>query len=306
MPWPPRAAIVVAAKNAERFLRDAVGSALAQSEPSVEVVVVDDGSTDGTLALARSLAVADPRLRVVSQSNHGPGHARNRGVENTSAPYLVFLDADDWIPEGKVETQAAFLDAHPDVGVVYSDCMTFTGGEPVAERPFGVPPDAAGLARSLTEGGRGGFPPLCGMVRRADFDRIGGFREIRPLLEDRDLWTRLACAGVRFAHLAEPCPRYRIHAGSRNTIDLEVRLGELPILDFLLRQWKSVDPSRADAARTRARYNYVAVSELLGRAGRKAAARRVGIRSLKHARRAGEIVESALLVLRPGRTSFAR
>jgi glycosyltransferase involved in cell wall biosynthesis len=302
----PRAAIVVAARNAERFLRVAAESALAQSERSVEVVVVDDGSTDGTLALARSLEIADPRLLVVAQSNHGPGHARNRGVERTAAAYLVFLDADDWIPPEKVATQAAFLDAHPDVGVVYSDCMTFTGDEPVAERPFDVPPDAAGLARSLTEGTRGGFPLLCGMVRRADFDSVGGFREVRPLLEDRDLWARLACSRTRFAHVAEPRPRYRIHAGSRNTIDLEVRLGELPILDYLLRHWKSVDPSRARTARTRARYNYVAVSEQLGRAGRGAAARWVGMRSFKHARRAGEVVESALLVLRPGRTSFAR
>jgi hypothetical protein len=144
------------------------------------------------------------------------------------------------------------------------------------------------------------------MVRRSDFDRVGGFREIRPLLEDRDLWTRLACAGVRFAHVAEPKPRYRVHAGSRNSLDLEVRLGELPILDFLSRHWESLDRERAGRARVRARYNYVAVSELLGRAGHAAAARRIGVLSLKHARRAGELVESALLVLRPGRTSLAR
>jgi hypothetical protein len=87
---------------------------------------------------------------------------------------------------------------------------------------------------------------------------------------------------------------------------LEVRLGELPILDFLFAHWSSIDSPRAGTARTRARYNYVAVSELLGQAGHAAAARRVGMRSLKHARRAGEVMESALLVLRPGRTAFAR
>ena len=302
----PRAAIVIAAKNAERFLRTAVASALGQSAPDVEVVVVDDGSTDGTRALADDLAGLDARLLVLSQENGGPGHARNRGVEKTSAPYLVFLDADDWLPPGKIEVQANFLDHNPDVGVVYSDCDTFSGDEPVPERDFGVPADADQLARSLTEGERDGFPPLCGMVRRTDFDRVRGFREIRPLLEDRDLWTRLACAGVRFAHAAEPRPRYRVHVGSRNTIDLEVRLGELPILDLLPGHWRPIDGGREKRARVRARYNYVAVSEMLGRAGNAAAARRIGLLSLKHARRAGEVVESALLVLRPGRTSFAR
>src|SRR5262245_4518179 len=97
---PPLASVIIPAYNAERFLRQAVESALAQSYPNVEVLVIDDGSTDGTRQLADELAKADGRLRVITQQNAGVGAARNRGIAEARGKYIAPLDADDfWYPE---------------------------------------------------------------------------------------------------------------------------------------------------------------------------------------------------------------
>jgi glycosyltransferase involved in cell wall biosynthesis len=109
---PPLASVIIPAYNAERFLRQAVESALAQTYPNVEVIVIDDGSKDGTRQLADELAKGDSRLRVITQQNAGVGAARNRGIAEARGEFIAPLDADDfWYPEkltrqiGELETR---------------------------------------------------------------------------------------------------------------------------------------------------------------------------------------------------------
>lgn len=107
---PPLASVIIPAYNAERFLRQAVESALAQSYPNVEVIIIDDGSTDGTRQLADELAKADGRVRVITQENAGVGAARNRGIAEARGKYVAPLDADDfWYPE-KLTRQIGLLE----------------------------------------------------------------------------------------------------------------------------------------------------------------------------------------------------
>jgi len=111
---PPLASVIIPAYNAERFLRQAVESALAQSYPNLEVIVIDDGSTDGTRRLADELANADARVRVFTQENAGVGAARNRGIAEARGKYVAPLDADDfWYPE-KLSRQIALLEERGD------------------------------------------------------------------------------------------------------------------------------------------------------------------------------------------------
>src|SRR5580704_18773205 len=118
-----------------RYLSEAVHSGLAQGYPSLEVQIVDDGSTDDTpqvLAQWRD----DPRVRVHRQANAGQTRAKNQGIALSRGAFIAFLDADDvWLP-GKLEQQMALFAAHPEVGVVYSDYDCMDGdGKPLPKGP---------------------------------------------------------------------------------------------------------------------------------------------------------------------------
>jgi len=104
-------AIVIPAYNHERFVADAVRSALSQGDRVSEVVVVDDGSKDRTADVVR--AISDPRLRLITQANAGPSAARNRGWRATTARWVQFLDADDQLPEGGVLALSATAERVP-------------------------------------------------------------------------------------------------------------------------------------------------------------------------------------------------
>jgi glycosyltransferase involved in cell wall biosynthesis len=116
----PTVTVVVPAYNAERYIMQAVASVLGQSLPELEVIVVDDGSTDGTRAVLTQ--VADPRFSVIADSNHGPAHARNQGCRAASpgSRYIAFLDADDWWDADKLREQVHFLEQHPELAAAGS------------------------------------------------------------------------------------------------------------------------------------------------------------------------------------------
>lgn len=115
-----RISVVIPAWNAGRFLVQAVESALNQSLAAAEIVIIDDGSTDNTAAIAAELVLRDHRVRVVTQANAGPGSARDRGIDETSGTLVALLDADDlWLPR-KLELQRAALHASPSTGAVFT------------------------------------------------------------------------------------------------------------------------------------------------------------------------------------------
>ena len=294
-----RVAFVVAALNAEATLDSAVGSALGQTIREVEVVVVDDGSTDGTAERAATLADRDPRVKVETQPNRGPGAARNRGVGRSRAPYLCFLDDDDLVPPDKARIQADYLDRNPDVSVVYSRTRLF--GPEGTERECPVTEDGGALAAEILSGADRGFPCHAAVVRRSAFLAVGGFRERRPLVEDLDLWVRLAAAGHRFAFLPEPAVLYRERRGSRSTRVLEVTEGRLETLAWLYRNLPRRPRDRRGAVRMKARYRCLALAGKYAELGRKGRSRRLVLRSLRWARSAGEVAESLAGLIAPTR-----
>ncbi|MFM7073680.1 MAG: glycosyltransferase family 2 protein [Planctomycetota bacterium] len=124
--------VVIPAYNATRTLRETLLSVLAQSSPAAEIIVVDDGSNDGTAVLANAVFAESlgTRTRVVRQANAGPGAATSRGVQMANSPWIAMSDADDlWLPE-KMERQLGFLDAHPDIALTSASMRQFRHGEP--------------------------------------------------------------------------------------------------------------------------------------------------------------------------------
>ena len=112
---PPRVAVIVPAYNFERFIAEALDSVIAQTYRQWECVVVDDGSTDGTAAVAERYAAADPRIRCLRQPNRGVSSARNLALRSSTAPYVQFLDADDRLVDWKLAEHVRFLDGTPEL-----------------------------------------------------------------------------------------------------------------------------------------------------------------------------------------------
>lgn len=131
----PTVSVVVPTYNYARYLPDAVGSVLSQKHVEVEVIVVDDHSTDDSLAVARRLAAGDDRVRVIARpANAGPVATFNAGLAEAHGEFLVRLDADDALTPGSLARAVALLQRHPEVGLVYGHPVHFEGDLPTTAR----------------------------------------------------------------------------------------------------------------------------------------------------------------------------
>ncbi len=210
----PTVSVVIPAYNAARYVSDAVESALAQTGVTVEVVVVDDGSTDDTAARIEAFGA---RVRCERQRNAGPGAARNRGVSLTSAPFVAFLDADDaWLPDRLARcVERLEADDHP--GFVTTDACLVRDDVVTQERYYGGLiatdfPEHDQLGAML----EANFVYASVVTRRTLIESVGGFDEDRALIssEDFELWLRFLLAGERAALVPDALALYRVHDAS--------------------------------------------------------------------------------------------
>ena len=188
-----RVSVVIPTCNRADFVREAIASVLRQDYPDVEIIVVDDGSDDGTAAVVSGFG---PAVQYLWQENRGVSAARNRGVAASTGELIAFLDSDDlWLPR-KVSVQVAHFAAHPEAQACHADEVWMRRGVRVNERRIhrkqGGWQFLAALQRCL-------ISPSAILMRRSLWDRLGGFDESLPACEDYDLWLRLtAIAPVAF------------------------------------------------------------------------------------------------------------
>lgn len=199
--------IVIPCFNAGATLAETVASALAQTHPAVEVVIVDDGSSDPeTLALLASAAW--PRTRILHQENAGPAAARNHAIAASSGRYILPLDADDLIDPEYVKQAVAVLDAEPEVGIVYCRASRFGSENGNWDLP----------AYSLRELVIDNVIFVTSLFRRADWEQVGGFSQsLRHGVEDYDFWIKLVALGREVRQLDECLFHYRVGHVSRTT-----------------------------------------------------------------------------------------
>lgn len=162
-PSTPQVSVIIPAYNREKYLGPALQSVLDQTRPADEIIVVDDGSSDGTVEVARSFG---DRVRCLSGAHGGASRARNLGVHASRGDLLAFLDSDDlWVPE-KLENQCRHLDLHAATDMVFGHLQTFLSPEFTA--------DTAGIRVPDTRP----MPGLCAgtmLIRRPIFEKIGDF-----------------------------------------------------------------------------------------------------------------------------------
>lgn len=205
---PDVVSVVMPAYNAEPYLAEAAASALSQSWSALELIIVNDGSTDGTQRIADDLARSDARVVVVHQENRGVCAARNAGLAVAKGEWLAFLDSDDLFLGDKLTRQVHFMQQTPGTDLVFSDFyIGDEGGAPIFLERVELP--HAPLNELLAY--RCWFAPLAPLMRASLVDRIGGFDETLEASEDWDFWIRAARA-TDFSYLPGPVGVYRIHS----------------------------------------------------------------------------------------------
>lgn len=205
---------LIPAHNAMPFLPYALESALAQTATDFDVLVIDDGSSDGTLEYLRS--VKDARLRVLSQENRGLVATLNRGLQEISSPYVARLDADDVAAPNRLQLQMELLEQHPELAAVGAQVNYLAGrrtpfmlrlGRRRIGPSYGPPEAAPPFWHPLSDGGNLNHTAVT--LRRDAVLAVGGYRPLSPA-EDLDLWLRLSEHGYRLASLPVVLGSYRI------------------------------------------------------------------------------------------------
>jgi glycosyltransferase involved in cell wall biosynthesis len=244
-PWHMTVSVVIPTYNRAHTVLEAVRSVLSQRFRDLEVIVVDDGSTDDTAA--RLAAVPDPRLRVIMGRHAGVSAARNLGVSKASGTLISFLDSDDlWRPD-KLAAEVAFLARHPEVHAVFTDLEKRHGDQVFpsfmrqtavfsrrlahAAYPDGLVLEAREMRLCLLE--EVPIKPSALTMRRAAFDAVGGFDETWSSSEDWEFLLRLA-REHRFAYLDRPLAVLHISPDSLHILDQS--RGEKAMIRLLARE----------------------------------------------------------------------
>ena len=191
----PLVSVVIPVFNGERFLREAVQSVLAQQYSPIEIIVVDDGSTDGTATVAQSLPET---VCYLYQTNQGPAAARNRGIEQAQGSLIAFADADDLWPAGKLKLQLPHLLRDPKIDIVLGRIQQVLLSETLSG-----PTQPPGPAFSVNLGSA--------IVRKSVFERVGLFDETMRYSEDVDWFMRARENGAAIVTIDAVTLFYRQH-----------------------------------------------------------------------------------------------
>ncbi|MEO8737511.1 MAG: glycosyltransferase family 2 protein [Edaphobacter sp.] len=222
--------IAIPAYNSELCLRETLESALAQTCQAHEIIVVDDGSKDGTEEIARSFG---DRIRYIKQENTGIAGARNRAIREATGDWIAFLDHDDLILPEKLEKQLAMIESNPNLVVVYSTFKYLYSDGTTLQVPVFPAKDLWPALRYRTP-----ILPSTSIIRRSALEKIGGFSldpQLR-MIDDWDMWFRLVrrYSSDAFQETSESLTLYRWWENNASKSFMPLTANVLGLLDRLL------------------------------------------------------------------------
>mgnify|MGYP002641625707 CR=1 FL=1 len=231
----PLISVIIPTYNSAPYLSEALDSVLAQTHTCIEVLVIDDGSTDNTAAV---MADYTDRTVYIRQVRAGPSRARNRGIAEAKGAYTAFLDADDtWLPS-KLEKQLSILQREPEVGLIYSRSVDFRDQTGEELRVYPKEMHSGMLFDLLLEAPLFGLPSV--VVRTRVLKELGGFDEGLRTAEDTHLYLRIA-RNHKIIGVPDILVRRRIH--DRNLSSrVDVDIGTLSCLDRIVKLFPETDP----------------------------------------------------------------
>jgi glycosyltransferase involved in cell wall biosynthesis len=217
--------VIIPAFNQSRYLLEAVRSVLAQTHGDLEILIVDDGSTDDTPRVSSHFT--DARVRYIRQENRGLSSARNTGIRYARGEFLTYLDSDDLFLSSKLELLLAVFNANPSLGLVsgQAELIDERGrriGE-VFDRGLPADPTELLLRNPLHVGSV--------LIRREWQERVGLFDETLRSYEDWDMWLRLALAGCPMSSIAQPVSLYRFHSAQMTRLGHQMTTASFAVLD---------------------------------------------------------------------------
>lgn len=222
----PTVSVIMPAYNVAEYLAEALESALAQTFTDLEILVVDDGSTDGTAGIARRFAARDARVRLLPQPHGGLSRARNTALQGARGRVIALLDADDLWDPGFLAAQLRLLDASG-VDIVTGNALELGGsrdGKPSRPFPDRRPTPALATIIADTEA-----VFIMSVFRRDLVAQIGLFDEALQSNEDYDYWLRAAVVGKTFARNDCPLGHYRRRSNSLSASEIRMRQGVLAV-----------------------------------------------------------------------------
>ena len=202
--------VIVPVYNTEKYLGQAIDSILRQDGCELEILIINDGSTDRSAEVARAYL---PQIRLFEQTNQGPAAARNRGIREARGDLISFLDADDFLADNALKTQLTFLEQHPQIAGV-KGIMKIVDEDGV---PIGSFPAVSALSGAA-------------LLRKSVFDQVGLFDPTLRIGEDFDWFMRLRETGLPIAVSPQILYFYRLH--STNTMR-NINLQNCRMLEFL-------------------------------------------------------------------------
>lgn len=235
----------MAVRNGAAFLAEALDSVRGQTLEDLELIVVDDGSSDRTPEILSDFAGRDDRIRVISQSGRGVSHARSRACSQARSPYLANLDADDVALPERLALQVAYLDSHPDV-VAVGGAGVFIDESGAEIGAASYPSDAEEVAGMLFSG-RAPLIHSAATMRVETFRATSGYRPAMEIAQDYDLWLRLAPHG-RITNIPDTVVRYRFHRSQASTQNIEKTATAVQAALASARARASGEPDPLDAA----------------------------------------------------------
>lgn len=228
--------VIIPCYNGAQFLAEAIESTLAQTCLPLEVIVVDDGSTDNT----REVAARYPNVRYLRQENQGASIARNAGLSKSQGDYLIFLDHDDRLLPKAIEVGVNNLKAHPDCGFVFGFSRSIQADGSLLTEAQEERIEAANYQLILS--GRSLSPPATVMFRRSVFEEIGEFDTTFDPAEDYEFYLRVARAFPIYCH-NQVIAEYRRHENNLSGDISRILEATLKVIDA---QWVSIQGNKDD------------------------------------------------------------
>lgn len=207
-----KVSVLMTAYNAERYLAEAIESVLGQTYPDFEFVFINDGSTDGTRAIAEAYAKKDARLKIILRPNKGFGVSLNEGLETVQNEWVSRLDADDIMMPNRIERQLRFVHEHPEVAVAGSFVHIINESGRVVSRFTSPVNGSVAFGEFIRQNELINYiihPSV--IFRKSAVQQLGGYRPEYWPYDDVDLWTRMAERGYTILVQPEFLTKYRIH-----------------------------------------------------------------------------------------------
>jgi len=225
--------------NGKKYVEKAIGSVLDQTCKDFEIIVVDDGSTDGSGEFVKE--IFDGGIKYIRQENKGAAAAVNKGISSSKANYIAFCDHDDWWLPDKLEKQVKFLETNQNFGLVYGDA--FLAEDNILTRKTWlqsrkVSPCSGGKEKCLVPLFAKNFipAPLTVLMKKSVIERVGSFNENFSGTYDYEYWFRVLEAGIQIAFLDEPLAVWNSRAGQGSRRIRKMKIDQIKILrEFISR-----------------------------------------------------------------------